>query len=396
MSDNQIPEELKCDHLFLLVGGNPLPNWVAARLLLRKDGQIYLAHSDETIKFAQKLSELLLEKGIGQPIYIEISDPSDADAIYTAIRPHVKKIRSGQIGLNYTGGTKAMSVHSYRTLEKEIQKGIPSPIFSYLDARTLEMRFDNTQSYFVGLNPEVKLTIDELAQLHNLKKRNQPKTEPTAVPVAEALVEVFRSKAGYDKWNKWIGILRKCDPDVHTFDEWKEPLTSVAEAIVQNIPLSTSITAFCQEENSPFKNWGQLKDFLQGKWLESYVTSLIQSKQVLMHVNDLAWGVETQGIHFEGDVIAIRGCQCHFISCYSAAKKDRCKLKLTEVFVRASQLGGDEARLALVCMSEAPQNIENEVASLFRAKDRIKVFGRRELENLDRLLIEWFNEQIPS
>jgi hypothetical protein len=33
--DNPIPEELRSDYLFLLVGSNPLPGWVAASFLLR-------------------------------------------------------------------------------------------------------------------------------------------------------------------------------------------------------------------------------------------------------------------------------------------------------------------------------------------------------------------------
>ena len=38
----------KVDHLFLLVGENPLPNYVAARKLLRKDGIVYLVFTNQT------------------------------------------------------------------------------------------------------------------------------------------------------------------------------------------------------------------------------------------------------------------------------------------------------------------------------------------------------------
>ena len=34
MKDNPVPEELRSDHLFLLVGTNPLPNWVDRSVLL--------------------------------------------------------------------------------------------------------------------------------------------------------------------------------------------------------------------------------------------------------------------------------------------------------------------------------------------------------------------------
>ena len=45
MSTVGIPEERRSDHLFLLMGENPVPNWVAARLLLREGGLAHLLHS---------------------------------------------------------------------------------------------------------------------------------------------------------------------------------------------------------------------------------------------------------------------------------------------------------------------------------------------------------------
>ncbi len=389
-----IPETLKSDHLFLLVGGNPLPNWVAARLLLREEGRIYLVHSGDVLKFARNLSRLLIEKGIAQPKYIEISNPSDSDEITSSIVKYLKKIEFGQTGINYTGGTKAMAVHGYRAVENNINRGLPSPVFSYLDAGTLKMYFDGGQGYFVGLNPEVKMNINELMRLHGLEARNEIKKEPVATDVSEALAEIHRTKEGYASWTKHLGKLRKCNPDNRAF-EWPSPLDTVGKAIVRDLPVETTISDLCGSDSSTFNNWGQLKNFLQGKWLESHVVNLIRKNQGYLNVNDYGWGFETRGLYFEGDVIAIRGYQCHFISCYSAAKKNACKLKLTEVFVRASQIGGDEARVALMCMSEDPLSVQIEVESLFQAKGRIRVFGRKDLENLEEKLIEWFNEGIP-
>ena len=47
MQNNPIPSHLQSEHLFLLIGKNPLPNWVAARLLLRDEGRLYLVHSPD-------------------------------------------------------------------------------------------------------------------------------------------------------------------------------------------------------------------------------------------------------------------------------------------------------------------------------------------------------------
>jgi hypothetical protein len=57
-----IPENYKVDHLFLLVGENPLPNYVAARLLLNDKGTIYLVHTTGTVKQAERLRNILEEE----------------------------------------------------------------------------------------------------------------------------------------------------------------------------------------------------------------------------------------------------------------------------------------------------------------------------------------------
>jgi hypothetical protein len=42
-----IPDSYKSDHLFLLVGTNPLPNFVAATLMLKPQGQLYLGSLEQ-------------------------------------------------------------------------------------------------------------------------------------------------------------------------------------------------------------------------------------------------------------------------------------------------------------------------------------------------------------
>jgi len=79
-----VPDDYRCDHLFLLIGTNPLPNLVAAELLLKERGQVYLVHSSEdagTAGIARRLSDLL-----GKPSHnirtarmIEVKEADAAD-----------------------------------------------------------------------------------------------------------------------------------------------------------------------------------------------------------------------------------------------------------------------------------------------------------------------------
>jgi len=167
MSENPIPDDLKSDHLFLLVGTNPLPNWVATRLLLRENGQVYFTHSQESIKVARRLARALLREGYRQPEYIPVEDSSDAHAVYSAIARRVKAIRSSRIGFNYTGGTKVMAVHGYRAVMESLPRGASDPICSHLNARTLEMRIDNQNIEPIPVGLEVQLSINEMLELHD-------------------------------------------------------------------------------------------------------------------------------------------------------------------------------------------------------------------------------------
>src|SRR5450759_2043811 len=132
----------RVNHLILLVGGNPLPNWVAARLLLKDSSEaqgqprkIWLLHSDgsdgepSTKEIAQRLKKLLCKHLFPQiedcgasnqettPEGIVLVGIPSADKI--GIENHLPQIIQGlkghsRIGLNYTGGTKPMAVHVYR------------------------------------------------------------------------------------------------------------------------------------------------------------------------------------------------------------------------------------------------------------------------------------------
>ena len=110
MQDNPIPDTLRSDHLFLLIGTNPLPNWVAGQLLLRDGGRLYLVHSPETKPHAERLS-VSLSKPDALSIPAErIKRVPTAEAnereIYAKVSSQLQEIRDGTVGLHYTGATK--------------------------------------------------------------------------------------------------------------------------------------------------------------------------------------------------------------------------------------------------------------------------------------------------
>ncbi|MGB7059296.1 MAG: hypothetical protein WBD58_16455, partial [Geitlerinemataceae cyanobacterium] len=109
----------RVDNLFLLVGENPLPNYVAARLLLKKGGTPYLVYTTDTEKQADRLQTRLSNEsmGLNSAQRVPLNDyEADAYHIKKAVCDRLETIENGTIGLNYTGGTKAMAVHAYRAV----------------------------------------------------------------------------------------------------------------------------------------------------------------------------------------------------------------------------------------------------------------------------------------
>ena len=330
-----IPDKYKVDRLFLLVGENPLPNYVAARTLLNDGGTVYLVFTNQTITQQEILGDCFEDLQLDNTKIDLGENESNAFQIRDRIQKEMKTLKGGTVGLNYTGGTKAMAVHAYRTI-KELK---PNAVFSYLDSRTLKMRIDDEKEEpidcEVKLDPPLKL--ETLFMLHdNLWRKEEP---PQSKP-------------------------KLSDTEI------EEKLKAVRNG----------------------------ENFEDGKWLESYVLREIQKKQgdfgieesmISFHIR--ARDKNQDDDRFEFDVAFIKGYQLFAISCTTGSRKGKCKQKLFEAHLRARQLGGDEARVALVCCyDDSPDDIKDEVR--FAVPDKkIEVFGRKDLANLADKIANWID-----
>jgi len=97
---------------------------------------------------------------------------------------------------------------------------------------------------------------------------------------------------------------------------------------------------------------------------------------------------------FELDVAATVGYQLFAISCRATEYKGLAKEHLLEVFTRAGQLGGDEARFAAItlCDDGKVKELENEVSEKWDAQGKIRVLGRSHISDLSAHLLKWFRE----
>lgn len=405
-----IPDKYKVEHLFLLVGENPLPNYVAARTLLQEGGTVYLVFTNQTKSQKGCLRGIDGLNGLNIKCQdVDLADyESNAYYIRDRIQKRIESINSESVGLNYTGGTKAMAVHAYRAM-KELK---PNAVFSYLDPRRLKMCIDQENNQPIFCDVSLELSLKELFKLHhnNYWLDNKPPTSQPCLPeVAAKFAEFYADKNLADKWRDWCNkkLRNQTKKQTEKDNKWKEEkdlssvsisLESLPQEIINILPseldasaekLSLNIT-----KNKGFDSFTQVCEWLDGTWLESYVLQQIKEiqdkfdiKESMMsfHIRD---SQKTGRERFEFDVAFIKGYQLFAISCTTTNSKSLCKQKLFEAHLRARQLGGDEARVALVCYSDKPGWIKDEMRFAMGDK-KIEVFGKDDLANLADGIADW-------
>lgn len=424
----------KVDHLFLLIGENPLPNYVAAKLLLETGGNVYLVYTNGTVRQATQLQRILDDEVEGcQPCQlISLEDyKSDAYNIQRKIQKWMEKLPEGSIGMNYTGGTKAMAVHAYRAaLEVKEEKGKDIK-FSYLDPHKLAMCFDHTsrESDVIKIQPNcVEVALDILFKLHGWEDWISETTEYTSKlnTIAKELAVVHSDFNSAYKWRKWCrDFLRDENGD------WKKGKGKQVVKLdyfdghhkIKEVFYKLGIS-----DNSKFKDLdfqslglaklGNIYDWIDGTWLEHFALIKIEEIREQYQISDIKTSIYIKNPNsndktkFEIDVAFMRGHQLFAISCSTAMplkKEGEQKLnnhyfknKLYEAYIRARQLGGDEARVALICCANGKEvnELRTEITNVFQPdsekdnqKDtKLTVFGREDLLNLSEKISEWIDD----
>lgn len=389
-------EKHHTDTLILLVGGNPLPNYVAAHLLSHPQSQLVLIHSEGTQDQAKRIKDVLRDEGRTQSELKDVNE-SDPASIYDAVQAAAKQYSSGSIGLNYTGGTKAMAVHAYRALEQTN----PQAIFSYLDARSLSIVIDRTD--FLPIAHRVAVSLDTLLALHGLGSHKQAMKRsitPKLSATRAALLEIHTDAAQREEWRSWCQAHLRRENGKYKSDGDLNRLT------ITDVTVSAVQRGLRHDAPNPNPNQSPLKDildrkgggiakWLEGDWFEENIFTCLQAGIEKRTSCDLAMTINPSfgSTDFEFDVGLMYGHQFFGISVTTDDTKSLCKSKLLEAVVRTEQLGGAEARCALVCCAkdDVVQQLGNEVQGLPNER-LIRVFGSHQVGQLADHLDQWIED----
>ena len=182
--------EYRTKNLLLLMGTNPLPNYVAAKLLCCEHTRLHLVITPETGReycaspepIRQPIHKRLIKLLGGNPndelqyIHVHSIDPN---AIFQKVHARVLET-DGSWGLHYTGGKKVMAIHADRAMEAAIEKkrttnkSEPAGVYSYLDAATRQLIIDPRDMQPSASLPFIlsePVTLWQLLELHGQPQR---------------------------------------------------------------------------------------------------------------------------------------------------------------------------------------------------------------------------------
>lgn len=396
--------------LILLIGTNPLPNYVVASHFLNVNPnleRVWLIYSETnhligqqgTKNVADNLTRVLTNKYQNQqepwihgvPIkHAGLADQIQADVDRYILRHLPQKAK---VHLNYTGGTKAMAVHVYRALESDRRDAT----FSYLDARNHRLVQDDVQYPITkDLRQEVTITFSDLFSIHDLSEKINKKSKSGEQVIKtlsdeqqQALfsglisltnfsyVDTGKKKKhqrnGLNLYRRWITTSQGDDPWDYAIKD-KSVIRDTKMRFERDFAGNRHVASLLAMLNSnvvdpaitkgvqPLFNVTDLnkwQEFLNGIWLEAYVFQVIS--QSLVHKPALSDKVQlrmnlaptkTGGKEMELDILLIYGYQICNISC-SIEETPELKNKAFEAMHRAHQLGGDEAKSVLVtCLKD--------------------------------------------
>jgi len=356
--------------LLLLVGSNPLPNYLAS--LIFRPHAVWLFYTPQTAPIKDHLVERMKERSPGLAVTEKcIDDATDA----AKVREAFGAVPQGA-HLHYTGGTKIMAAHARMAFAAANGSDRQA---SYLDERRGVLRYDD--GYEIQLSRQsLTLELHDILRLHGIETLpEKTASQPAPCPGdAEAVARAVLNQPGLAG-------------ELYALHREEGRRKSVSQAKQAPVSLAHVVGAGLSAAHLPEPDWSRNTyetwcEFLGGGWLEMWcarvLAPLTSGDQVLRGVNCRL----ANGRAFEIDVAFVRGHRFFVMSCTTDRTLALCKSKLFEVAMRARQLGGDLARSALVCLLHGSDKagpymdqLRNDVADVWDAPNTPRVFGLDDL-----------------
>ncbi|HEY9870962.1 MAG TPA: hypothetical protein V6D08_17485 [Candidatus Obscuribacterales bacterium] len=361
--------------LILLVGSNPLPNYLSAWAL--RPSRLALIYTPETKDASDRLKAQL--RAVPDLDGVSIVEQCVRDAASaTEVRRKVANLMQSsepksEIWLNYTGGTKVMAAHARIAYGES--GGLPKNA-SYLDEggsnRQACLRFDDGTSNLLSQYSRVSLDLCTILALHGIshKPREAKESSPTAQDARHILHKVVSQVCLAKDLYKEKERLEKMKVKEAVNDPF-EPDKFELQLSLLKLPPSDVM------DEKAYKHWYK---FIGGEWLEEWLGEQIRTLD-LKPTAEITVGFDafrgSKRAQLQVDIAVVHSHRSYFISCTTDKAKDRCKSKLFEIVVRSRQLGGDLSRAALVCLADdsVVSALKSDIDDVWGASNTTRVFG---------------------
>jgi len=421
---SEFPNELRCDHLILLVDDAPLLNAISAKLLLKPGGRITLIYSKASMYPAKWLEHWLrrnLTSAIIEPVDYELCILEHTPAsIYARLDNALTQGTGKIICLNYSNyGIRSVATHAYRAVERwvKVHKYDVKSVFSYLDVRNHRLFFEPPYEEEIYIGDKVTLSLEDILYLRGIALVEAGSSPHLFLPkTARAIAADYsqRHRARVSVYQRWKEkeLYPKCYIDKAGLWRRQSDLRKIRLAW----PEDKAIAAALQEETGQHgqaeldieaaqhaAGFGDPSDFcrwLDTFWLESCVIQALKSLPDSLRPHQIIQGAKVD-LHRKDvplDLVAIRGYQLFSFSFNSAVGTDAqaqnaLKLNLFEHFMRTRQIGGWLACAALVCVNENWDRLQDVAYRQIDPYDSARVFGIPHLEELPAVIGYWFENQ---
>ena len=348
--------------LALLIGGNNIANYALIEYFKKDEkfgfDKVCLIYTKQSKDSAENI--ISLQNGV-EFLKCELEDARNMTKIKDKISNFLSSIDISFIHLNYTGGTKPMSVGAFLAIDGlECKKR-----FSDISPDSSKLTFANGEEYpqDSSIDKNIALDIKSLYKLHGIEliKHQKEVSEFYSEEFVGYLIQKSIKHKEYKSfWDIWDSR------DIKNFD-YKSSL--------KDAPISFDIDDV---------NLKSLQNFIRGRWLEEYIFDTLKDEEF----TDIAWNVEgrIKQRDFELDLVITKGYKSYIISCTTSTTLRDVKQKAFEASIRAEQIGGIRAKPISISLlgDEKLENIKYDVKN-YVGKTNFEFIGRDEVKNKDKL-----------
>ncbi|NUQ02083.1 MAG: hypothetical protein HUU35_19730 [Armatimonadetes bacterium] len=327
-------QDRQVDVLVATVGANPIPVAVTARLLVREEGTVVLVHTAGVARYAEKLQCLLRRDGF--TVQTKDTSAEEPTVIVQAVRDAVTELQLA--GDTVLGCNYTGGTKGMAVFGLQGMMAVRNEFrLVYLDPRALAIR------------------------THWATQQGLVREEPVFVGDAPALsIEEMIDLHGWERVNP--------------------------------APLAKPDAPPSGDEGRRFES--RIQQELGGCGI-TWSQPPLRSYHVEFPMSDLAPDIARP--RCEVDVIGTTGYVLHYVTA-TIQDRDQCRLKLMEGLLRARQIGGDEARLTLVCKEKDPQRdtLRRLAASLTQNPGGVRVYGESDLANLGKRYAQHWEQEVAK